>query len=287
MRREIFVSTTFNEKHETKLVDTVAELADLGFSGIEIGSTHKERQLSRSEVEYLRRFRIVTHNFFPSHSDQNFVINIASMRSEQLRESICHVKKCIGVAADLGAEVYTVHPGFVSTVSPSNGYKLNYDFDVCDSWVARQDAMDVMLRSLDVLGSYAHDLGVELAIESEGSVTKPGLCLMETPEDYAWLFEHISCPLKINFNLAHSYFASRHYGFSYEDFVKQLINSIVLVEVSHNDGSGDQHLPLVPDSLILELCHLMPDVPHILEFRRCNKKDLKESKLIMESCWDA
>lgn len=286
MSRQVFVSTTYNEENESSLLDTVEVLAQEGFDGIELGSVHKETELASGEVNLLRRLNLVTHNFFPCHVDNQFVINIAAMDGHHRDASVNHAKYCLRVAADLGATTYTIHPGFVSTVSPGTGLASNYDFHVQGAWSNRQDAIDNMTASLESLLTLADDLGVVLAIETEGSVTKPGLCLMETPEEYDWLLKRLGkSNLRVNFNVAHSYFASVHYGFCYNQFVRKLHDLIVLVELSHNDGTADQHRALEEDSPVLLRCEELPPVPHILEFRRCKISQIRESKSILERYW--
>mgnify|MGYP006223427539 CR=1 FL=1 len=66
-----------------------------------------------------------------------------------------------------------------------------------------------------------------------------------------------------------------------DDFIKQYYDKIVLVEVSHNNGKIDQHLPLKADSYVFDYLPLLPNVPHILEFRNATVDQIKHSITLM------
>src|SRR5262249_16627480 len=141
----------------------------------------------------------------------------------------------------------------------------------------------LMREALRELLSYARVAGVRLAIETEGSVTRPGMLLMEKPGEYRRLFNEVGDQLLINFNLAHSSLAALVHGFNLVDFISEFSPFFAAAEISHNNAQQDKHLPLVPGSYVFEWTALLPDVPLILEFREASIEDINASVEMLRS----
>ena len=274
---QLFVSTTFYQQTATNVTEVLRKLKGLDIDGVELGSTH----IYRSDMEDVIRKewdkRIVTHNFFPPTKDKNFVMNISSNHSEIRNQSVDHASYCIQVAANIGAEVYTVHPGFMATPNLKNQVTNNYDFNFGSEKVKKEIALSYMLESLTRLIDVAKENKIKLAIETEGSLTEPGVLLMETMEEYEQLFLCFPADIHINLNLAHTRFASIEHGYSVNEFINCYKDYICLVEVSHNNSKTDQHLPLNKGSFVFDHLSFLPDVPHILEFRNSSIEQIKDS----------
>ena len=138
-----------------------------------------------------------------------------------------------------------------------------------------------MIKSLESLILFSENLDVQLAIETEGSLTKPGISLMENYTEYEELFSIFSNSIKLNLNLAHSTFAAETYDYNLSEFIDKFYDWIIAVEVSHNDGSSDQHSSLIKNSYVFDYINNLPDVPMILEFRNASMNDIKKSISLM------
>ena len=79
------------------------------------------------------------------------------------------------------------------------------------------------------------------------------------------------CPDDIGFNLniGHLNLAAKAFQFNRSDFVDLVQDYIVAMELSHNDGVEDQHLPLNPNGWYWDTIHdpRFKSVYKILEFR--------------------
>lgn len=275
----VFASTTYLGVAGIDVAAAIEPLRDLALDGIELGSTHTYRPDIGAVVRSLWPGRLVTHNYFPP-AEADMVINLASLNDAHRAASLHHAEHCLRVAADLGAELYTVHPGFLAeakTAVASGNQSGGYDFQFSERRERHDVAFNHMIASLEMLLATAQSLGIRLAIESEGSLTKPGVLLMERPEEYERLFEHFPDGLWINFNLAHSRFAARAHAFDLDGFLTRFSRRIAAVELSHNDGQHDQHQPLVPGSFVLDWLPRLPDVSLILEFRDSIPADIARS----------
>ena len=279
---ELFLSTTFYGESNTNLAEILPLLNDINIDGIELGSTHKKTE-DLLDVALKYNKRIVTHNFFPPAEDPNFIVNLASEDTNIRNLSLAHARYCIEIASRLGAEVYTVHPGFMAVPTTSNTKFGKYDFNFDNNRTMHRTAFNLMIDSLDKLRSFAIGKGVKLAIETEGSLTNQGVLLMETLSEYDKLFSIMPDNIFLNINLAHTHFASKIHGYTMHEFIDRYRDRIVLAEVSHNDGASDQHLPLVNDSYVFNYLDMLPNVPFILEFRNSKLDQIQKSIALMRS----
>jgi sugar phosphate isomerase/epimerase len=276
---QLFASTTFLGNERTRVTEVVRAMQDTSLDGIELGSTHLfETEAVLLALRDAWRGRILTHNFFPPSGDESFVLNLAAEDPQVRARSVAHCRYCIDIAARLGAELYTVHPGFMA-VPLEAAFKRgesHYDFTFAENRIPHDAAFSASLESLGALLDHARNAGVTLAIETEGSITKAGILLMERPKEYDQLFAALP-GMKLNFNLAHTSLSARVHGFDVADFIVRFGTHFAAVELSHNDGHSDQHAALVPGSYVLSWIDKLPDVPWILEFRNASVADLEYS----------
>jgi sugar phosphate isomerase/epimerase len=276
---QIFASTTFHGNERTRVTDVVQTMRELSLDGIELGSTHLyEDEATVLAIRDLWPGRLLTHNFFPPKAEDNFVLNLAAADPRARAKSLDHCRYCIDMAAKLGAELYTVHPGFMAVPLEATANKkgdTHYDFTFSKSRIPHEVAFAASLESLAALMDHAENAGVTLAIETEGSVTKQGVLLMETPQEYERLFDVLP-DMKLTFNLAHTALAAKIHGFDVNDFIARYSKRFAAVELSHNDGHSDQHAALVPGSYVLDWVPKLPDVPWIMEFRNSTIADLEQ-----------
>ncbi len=278
----IFVSTTYPKQKKTNLQRVLNQLYKLEIDGIEIGSTHKyDTKQNLKKIICKKKEKILfVHNFFPPSKNENFVINIASKDSFIIKNSLDMIIANIDFCKDIGAKLYTIHPGFLSQPIPKTDFnKNNYDFDFDTNYVSnKSEAFENMVKSLKKITNYAFKKKINVAIETEGSNQKKNYLIMQEPSEYKKLFREIPKNLFINLNLSHTYFASNYLKFSIKRFIKFFNDRIVAVEISDNDGYNDQHKPLFNKSKYLPFLNLIKrKIPIILEFRNANLSDIKNS----------
>ena len=87
--------------------------------------------------------------------------------------------------------------------------------------------------------------------------------------------------LKLNLNIAHTTFAAQTYGYNIFEFIDNFYDWIIAIEISHNDGSSDQHSSLIKNSYVFDYINKLPDKPMILEFRNTSISKIEESILLM------
>ena len=278
--KNIFVSTTF-AKDNSKISDVLWICKKANISNIELGSNHiHENNFKKIIKQY--NFRFLVHNYFPIPK-KGFAVNIASSNKHIRNLSLRHIRKAINFCRETNSRLYSFHPGFIVDPIKASKSKKNYDF----IWKNKNSnknynlAFKNMLSSLKKIVHFAKKKKVNIAIETEGSYRKKNFLLLQRPAEYKKLFKFFSPnDLGINLNIGHLNLASRAFNFSKEKFVKMLKPYIVALELSHNNGFEDQHLPLQKGKWYWSIINdpYFAEAYKILEFRNTNIK--KVTKVI-------
>lgn len=278
----IFVSTTF-QPDGSSIYEAIDLCHSHGLYNLELGSNHCfEEDYSRLQRQDGRFF---VHNYFPAPKDP-FVVNIASSDANIRTKSCAFVYEAIEFAEYIGAELYTFHPGFISDPVSANTSTANFDFVWSDNEVVvkeQEQARQRMYESLDQIVSFANGRSLKIAIETEGSFTKSNQLLMQTPNEMdELLHRYRASELGINLNIGHLHLAAEYFGFSKKQFASKVAGRLVAMELSHNDGREDQHLPLEPDGWYWDILSAaqFKDVPKILEFRNSSITRIVESAIL-------
>jgi len=281
MTQRLFVSSTFIPD-QSKLIEALDICSRLSIDGVELGSNH----CFEGEYPYLKKFDFayLVHNYFPIPR-HGHVVNVASLDEDIRRKSISHIKASIDFSSEIGAELYTFHPGFLSDPACAGRSDTNFDFCFTEEPKPRsfKVAESFLYQSLDEVANYAEGRNVTIAIETEGSVRHYRQLLMQTPEDFD-LFKRRYGPedVGINLNIGHIHLASKVFMFDVGMQVEALKDYLVAMELSHNEGVEDSHLPLVEGEWYwpLILKHDYQHIPKILEFRDVTERQLLENVLL-------
>ena len=274
----LYVSTTFI-KDGKKIKMALDILKSAGVENVEIGSSHAYE----SNYNYIKnyKFNFLIHNYFPVPK-KDFVINIASLSKKIRERSINQIKRSIEFYKKINAKIYTFHPGFIGDPLRANSNKKNYDFlwkkkNIKDQYLL---VYNQMILSLKKIVHFAKKKDVKIAIETEGSFKKRNFLLLQRPEEYKNLFKFFSPKdIGINLNIGHLNLASNAFSFSKSKFVDMIKPYIVAIELSHNNGIEDQHLPLKKNQWYWKIIN-DPDfskVYKILEFRNTSIKNIKNT----------
>ena len=279
----LFVSTTFLADNKS-LKEALTICNENDINGLELGSNHCHENNYDYCLDF--DFRYLVHNYFPI-PEKSFVINIASNNDEIVNRSITQIKKSIDFCQKIGAELYTFHPGFLTDPMGSNKNKKNYDFQWDEKQLKDNNyniALERMYKSIDIILEYAIIKNTNISIETEGSVSKKNHLLMQTPIEYQKFIQHYSSSdIGINLNIGHLNLAANSFSFDRMEFVEIIADYVVAMELSHNEGVEDDHLPLKEVGWYWDLIfdERFIDKPKILEFRNTDISAICENiKLI-------
>ena len=244
----VYLSTTFASKN-TPVTGVLELLRERGVTAVELGSIHcwesdLTSRLKRFNMDY------IVHNYFPP-PEEKFVVNIASRNRDIRKCSIEHAKSSISFCAEIGARMYTCHPGFITDPDGESTRSENYDFRFQAQSGNNSDyeeSFKLFLDGTKTLSEHARTEGVTLAVESQGSRQQYGHLLLQRPGEFTLFFKHFNKEdVGLNVNLGHLNLASRVYEFVPSEFISQFSHNIVALEISHNDGYKDDHAALKSD----------------------------------------
>ena len=280
----IYLSTTF-AKDNTPVSKVLNFCKKNNINNVELGSNHCFEK-NYYKICKKHNLNYLVHNYFPIPK-KSFVVNVASLDKKIREKSILHVKKCIRFTKSINSKLYTFHPGFAEDPMSPNYSLKNYDF--VWSKLKKNNYKKVfkqMIISLKEISTYAKQKSVNIAIETEGSFKKKDLLIMQRPKEFIELFKHFKPnDLGINLNIGHLNLASKAFNFSKKNFVKLLSKYIVAIEISHNNGLEDQHLPIKDNQWYLKILKSndLKNALKILEFRNASIKQIKKSIKILNN----
>jgi sugar phosphate isomerase/epimerase len=267
-----YLSTTFVGQRKP-VTEVLQDLRAYGVQCVELGSTHThESELGQKLAEDFGDFSFLTHNFFPPPIADDLVINFSDPRPQMRDASIRQAADNILFADRLGSKLHTIHPGFLAAaaIRPSEERNFDFSFEEPSTDETPKDAFDRMIESLHKLRDRVGEAQVPIAIETQGSATHSHHCLMQTEQEIVDLFAELgSNGFGINVNLGHLNLASKVFGFDRIAFIESIIPHIKAFELSHNDGTGDQHLLLKTDAWYWDVIRdsRFAETPMILEVR--------------------
>ncbi|MBF0521906.1 MAG: sugar phosphate isomerase/epimerase [Candidatus Omnitrophica bacterium] len=275
---EIYLSTTCIGQNPADLKDVLRTLKKVIISGVELGSTHNPE----NNYDFIRKMlgdvNILTHNFFPPKNN-SFILNLVSKDPRIAEESLRYIRDAIQFAASIGSKLYTFHPGFLSEpLQSSTNISENFDFVFSGEVENYEDVYARFIASVKEIIKTSQQFRVPIAIETQGSYEKAGLLFMQSPEEYVRFYHDVSPQdIGLNFNLAHTYLAAKHFQFDLKRFINQFKKHFRAVELSDNDGVLDQHRPIQTGSFVFNYLSLLPDVPWILEYRNASVEEIERS----------
>jgi len=281
---EIFLSTTFSKDNE-KLSDVLSKISKYNIiNNLELGSNH----IYQKNYKFILKhdFNLLTHNYFPPLK-KDFVINIASKNSPIRKKSINIIKKNIKFSKSIASKLYTFHPGFIDDPISKNIKNNNYDFVWKKKLVNKKDywlSWKLMISSIKEIIMYAKKMNQKIAFETEGSLNKKHLLLMQKPIEFDNFSKEVSFShIGINLNLGHLNLASKAFNFSRLKFVEKIKKYIVAIEMSHNFRKNDDHLPLKKNAWYWKILNdnYFNKTFKILEVRNTSLKDLKKNLKII------
>ena len=273
----IYVSTTF-AKDNSKVKNPIDKLLKINVKNIELGSNH----CFEKDISYVKKYKLnyLVHNYFPVPKKQ-FVINIASLDKKIRKKSVNHIFKSINFSKSIKAKLYTFHPGFLTDPRGKNKNNINYDFQWDNKKLLKKNyhkSWKIMISSLKKIVIYAKKKNVKIAIETEGSMNSPEHLLMQKPNEFLKLMKIFhNNEIGFNLNIGHLNLASKYFKFDKLKLVNLVSPYVVALELSHNYGKNDDHLPLKKKAWYWKIINLkkFKNIPKILEFRNAKIKDIK------------
>lgn len=273
-----YVSTTFIKDNKS-VYGAINKLLKIKIKNIELGSNHIWEKKLKFKKKKIINFCV--HNYFPAPK-KSMVLNLASQNLKIREKSIKRIKNSILFSKKISAKLYTFHPGFLTDPEGSNISKKNYDFLWNNKKLINANydrSWKKMIQSLKEIVKFAKYHKVKIAIETEGSISARNHLLMQKPVEFKKLFKHFKKEdLGVNLNIGHLNLASKAFKFNKFKFIKTIQKYIKAMEISHNYGKNDDHLPIKKKSWYWKIIkdQKYDKIPKILEFRNTDINQIKK-----------
>jgi len=273
-----YISTTAL-KDNTPLNQSLEILVNLGYSKIELGSTHPYEKDTKNVLKKYKCDYLV-HNYFPTPKKE-LIVNICSSDNSLRERSVQHVEERIIFSKEINSRLYTFHPGYLSQPLSTNIDNQNWDF-VYDRRknkpIKYEEAFEILIDAIKKFVVLAEKWSQPIAIESAGSIFQKDNLLMQTSNEFEKLFNAVDSKyLGLNINLGHLNLASKAFNFSRSDFIDIIKEKIFAFEISHNDRENDDHKLLKNDEWYWDIIedHKFENIPMIYEGRETNLIDFQ------------
>lgn len=271
----IFVSTSCIPEVES-VISRISLYRNHGLNAIELGAGVSANNISLDKISRMG-CQFMVHNYFPPPADP-FVLNLASADQNIRQRSIDFVSDAIALTASLGAQIYSVHSGFIT--DPTSFDKNSFIFPMPSSPDAAKCALDRFISALEITIKYAEHYGVQLLVENNLCTTAlRGKLLLQTADEFLELFDKIhSTNLGILLDTGHLNVTAHTFGFDPMSFIDQVAPYIRAVHVHDNDGISDTHQPIQPDSWALNVLRNSKffGYPIVVEAKFKNVYDLRQ-----------
>ena len=249
----IFVTSSCVKANYIK--ESVSALAEAGFKNIELSGgteyyTDFEIDLLRLRDKYDLNYLL--HNYFPPPKN-HFVINLASLDSDNYERSIAHCKTAIELSKKLGGRKYAIHAGFLLDIRKEEiGSKITYT-GLNDS----KKAVQKMKEAWKILINTADDQ-LELYLENNVySETNKKTFLNNNPFLFSTYEGMLALKNQMEFkpllDLAHLKVSTNVLGLNFKDQIEQIIPFTDYIHISGNDGFHDQNLGISDENIMIAM----------------------------------
>ena len=267
----LYISSLCSSKD--KIADAIVELAELGFTNIELtGKTKFYNGIEEDLIGLKDRYKLnyLIHNYFPPQKD-DFVLNIATNNRDLKEKTLGLIKQAIALTLKFKENVYSIHPGFRYDLLP----ELEKGFFIKQN--NNPTAEDDFYKTLDFLVRELMPEGFKVAVENLSPQSPTGkysfLC---TPEDIVQFLQYYDKVPNIGvlLDIGHLNIASNYLNFDIHSVLKNLFtvyaDRIHEIHLSENDGKADCHNMTPIDSWQIELLYenrkMLNDKPIVLEW---------------------
>lgn len=236
----LYVSSACSQRK--KIGDAVHELADYGFSRIELTGGTRYYPEYEQDLDTLREqydLQYLAHNYFPP-PEEDFVINLASDDDEIFAGSLKQLKRSLDFCRRFALPRFGFHAGFFAAPSiRSIGRKMEPQ-TLANQHICRQrfiEGVKALLEEADGITLY-----VENNVYSRDNYSVFGESLPFMGLRYAD-FETIATAAgcHILLDIAHLYVTASTLGFSFSEELLLFLEHTDYVHLSYNNGIADQN----------------------------------------------
>jgi len=286
----IFISTSCLKENKN-LAEVLEAYTRNGIRNIEIGPAHEYvKQPTDLVKSYEADFTV--HSYFPPPK-KPVVINLASQNKDLLQKSLAQIKESIRFCKTINAGLFTFHPGFridpqERKAAPEGELDdtLDFYYDQKIPVIPYEKAFATFVNSVSEICDYARKLGVRIAVENAGSISKDKYLMMCESREFERLFNAVSYDnFGMLLDLGHLRLASTARNFDRYDFIDSVRTHVFGLHVHENNGQVDEHKELDQTSWCLKIIgrKCFAHVPIVLESTKLTVGQIKQQVDLIET----
>jgi len=240
-----YLSSSCSSKRN--ISEALRELIGFGVRNIELSGNLLIHEGWEEEIVFFKDkydLNFLVHNYFPPlRRSQGFVMNLAACEGNERDNTFRVIERAISLSRSLASNLYTIHPGFDTTLYENEG-----EFYRKEDSVKKKNTKEDFYKGIDhLLASIAGEdfrIGIENVFRLKDGDFRS---FLETREDIIEFLDRYRDNPKIGLllDLGHLNVASKVSGFDKYDFVEELFSDfadkIFEVHLSDNDDIYDSH----------------------------------------------
>lgn len=248
----IYVSTSCLRKRI--ISEAICKLAENGIRNIELsGGTdyYGGIEYDLGELKKKYQLRYVCHAYFPPPKDP-FVVNLASCNDRIYKKSIEHYEHCIEMMNRLDCKTLSVHAGFLVAINASEiGKKLGGTvvYDENEAYERFCTAFNHISKLCAVNNMRLYLENNVLSTENYQQFDYHNYMMMTDYESIMKMKKKLDFSLLLD--LGHLHVSANTLGLDYTAECSALQEYVKWIHISENNGSFDEHKPLIKNSRIL------------------------------------
>jgi sugar phosphate isomerase/epimerase len=239
-----------------KIKEAVEKLSTAGFMNIELsGGTRPYPELKKDLLDLKDSgINFLCHNYFPP-PNENFVLNLASLNEDIFQRSMAHVKAALELSAEIGADKFAVHAGFLidiplNEVGESISSKMLFDDKLAKArFVNALNTLQTIARSLNIQLYIENNVLSDLNYSNFGKVNPFFVCNMEQAIEIRQLVPGI----EILCDVAHLKVSCKTLGLDFREQLDYFLKITDYIHLSDNDGFSDSNREITEESELMGL----------------------------------
>ncbi len=252
----------------------IAEAQRLGVTHIELSSgLAHDPQLAENVTAGMRAgLTFLIHNYFPAPLEPR-VLNLTASGDDDLAWSLDHCRRALDLSLHVGGAFYSLHSGYAANIKAALlGRPDAQAAALKDTHVDREQAYQLMIRSVRETADYAAQHGLSLLLENNvispvylEKVPVNPLLMTDADEIVRFMAEVDRPNVGFLIDVGHARVSAAALGFDPFAFMERVAPFTRALHISDNNTREDQNLPFTKDSWFFPLLKDFVGVPKVIE----------------------
>jgi sugar phosphate isomerase/epimerase len=252
----------------------IAEARRLGITHVELSSglAHDPNLAGNIANGMEAGLTFLVHNYFPAPTEAR-VLNLTASNADDLAWSLDHCRRALDLSRYVGGGFYSLHSGYAASIKAALlGRPDAQAAALKGTRIDREQAYQLMIRSVREIADYAAERGLNLLLEN--NVISPvylekvpvNPLLMTDADEILRFMNEIDRP-NVGFliDVGHARVSATALGFDPYSFMERVAPHVRALHLSDNDTREDQNLPFSKASWFFPLLKNFADVPKVIE----------------------